>query len=1043
MLTDYSKFNYNFGLRNLQSFVTPKILDLNTIVLPYYSMLYIFNPNSSNYVTNDHYFIRFTKKKFLYNTIEYNQPAYPAKKKTLNENALIRSLSKEHPGLKIYKTSKFESLLKTKPNVIKQTIPIINYNTVHEGHVYKSSILEYYQMFKNAITTIVNNVIDYDNMLNIKGKYDTNHFIIMEIPDTLYALPIIEKYSKYETPTTEMVKLFYDTSRLLLLEFFKLLDDDVSKTSVFYKLIETDKAKNVTIVLGKYDKGVFINLKDLYAFLKISNYDSNSKVDGHQLQKLFFYMLKTVLLMPGFTPEDIDDNKYADKLATGIKKIKESVGTEEDEIISIEDKDIIKHVTKNLTEEDANVINIVETNLEENEVTTTVTSYTSKYDNLTSISDIKDKSVEDDTLAMLEELADNKTLPKAKHKKLVEVIKEGLNQPSPFKDGKKIKDLLVIDKEELNFSKADAMLPENRTLHNQADAEDPIGTKNKKYIKEVYKKDVISTFMSMNKAGLIVKDIKRETHSDILGDYEEYVISVNDMGKSSYDLKLKLPIIAEDGTYKISGNKYILRINRGDVPIKKIDFNRVSLTSAYGKVFIDRAPAKKLDRGFAIKKQLLKQMESDNIKNFVAGNLKLVDVKTPSDYSSIGRYVKSFKYESFLFSFSYYKRKDIVGDLKLEDIEQDKYVVCGTYKDSLLVMDYDNNILIYKNKKYDKINTIPNMLTLDMSKVRPEYTLIKVHKSYVSIAMMLSYYLGFFNLLKTLKVKYEVLEGGRTRVKRDDVTIVRFKFNTVVIEKSTPENDIILSGFDYEDKVLRKVDIGVANNKPLFKTIFNELGLPLSSTTEIELYENMFIDPVTKTVLEDMNEPTVFVKLLIRASEMLLDDYYFHPNSIKGYALKGYERVPQYAYKVLVEAVKKKKNEEFFGRSRLALDPYATWRIVNEDSAASLIEDLNPIALLKQKEDTTYLGFGARSKESLSGSTRELHVDDIGIISESSKDSGDVGITAYMSANPVIHSLRGIKDKGDKPLLISNILSTSNMLAPFSMMDDPKRSTRV
>jgi hypothetical protein len=45
-----------------------------------------------------------------------------------------------------------------------------------------------------------------------------------------------------------------------------------------------------------------------------------------------------------------------------------------------------------------------------------------------------------------------------------------------------------------------------------------------------------------------------------------------------------------------------------------------------------------------------------------------------------------------------------------------------------------------------------------------------------------------------------------------------------------------------------------------------------------------------------------------------------------------------------------------------------------------------------------------------------------------------------MSANPVIHNLRGIRDKDNKPLVMSNILSTSSMLAPFSMMDDPKRS---
>ena len=1036
MLTEYKDFNKKFGLRNLQSFVTPKILDLNTIVIPYYSMLYIYNPNSKRYISNEHYFIKFTKKKFVYNVIGYNNPPYKVRNVKVNENALLRNISKEHPGLKLYKTDKFFKYLKDKPNDIKHTIPIINFNTVHEGSKYTATILEYYQMFKNSITTLINNIIDFDNKTKIKGKHDINHFIILEIPDTLYALPLLEKYSKYETPTTEMVKLFYDTSRLLLLELIKLLDDDISNTSVFHKLIETGKDKNVTLIMSKNDKGIFINLKDLYSFLKISDYDNSSKVNGNQLQKLFFFMLKSVLLLPGFTPEDIDDNKYADKIALGIKKIEE---IETDDIVEdINEKDIIKHVEKSLSEEDANVIDIIENEEEE----TTVVSYKGKYDKIESLDKIED-DIEKETLAMLDTLAENKQLPKPKYKKLIEVIKTGLNQPSPYKDGKKIKDLINITKEDLEIKDEDVKIPVTKSLYNKEDAKDTIGAIDKKYIKNVYKKDMISTIVNINKAGLIVKDIQREVGGDILGEYEEYTISVNDMGKSSYDLKVRLPIVHEDGTYTISGNTYVLKTQKSDKPIKKIDFNRVSLTSAFGKLFVDRSPMKKLDRGFALKKQILKLAESGKVKNFVSGTIKLVETKVPQDYSELSRYIKSFKFGNFMFSFSYYKRADIIGNEKLEDIEKDKYVVCGKYNNDVIVMDEDGVINIYRKGKYDKLSTVTDLLELDNSKLKDEFSMVKVHKKYIPVAILLSYYMGLYNLLKLLKVEYEVLEGGRVRVNEPDVIVLRFKFNTVVIKKSTPTNNLILSGFSYEDKVLKKVDIDVFNNKDLFKTVFNEMELPLSSVTEIELYENMFVDPVTASVLKDMNEPTTFIGLMVRSSEMLLDDFYNHPNSMKGYTMKGYERIPQFVYKTMIASIKKKKNEEFFGRSRLVMDPYGTWRILNEDSAAALIEDLNPVALLKQHEDSTYLGTGSRSKESLGVASRELHKDDIGIISESSKDSGDVGITAYMSANPVIGNLRGIKKENIDKLIPSNILSTSSMLAPFSMFDDPKRSTRV
>jgi len=1031
MTTKYSDFEKKFGLKNLQSFMTPKILDLNMVVLPYYSMLYIFNPNSSNYVSNDHYFIRFAKKKFVFNIYKYNNPPFKARTNGHKESTIYKDIKKKHFDIKLVREKKFHNILMKKPNDIKKTIPVINFNTVHLSYKYNSTILEYYQMFQNAIHTLVNDLIDNSRMYN--SNESLHQFVIMEIPDTLYALPILEKYSKYETPTTEMIKLFYDTSRLLLLEFIKLLDDDVSKTSVFYKLIETGVAKNTTIVLTKNDKGIFVNLEKLYSFLKISNIDNNTKLDGHQLQKSFFVMLKTVLLMPGFTPEDIDDNKFSDKLLMGITKDKEDSVIED-----IPDEELIKHIEKESSKEE-DVVHIEETVQEEvvDPDTVVATSYINKYTTMAD-DDIDKTDIKRTTLAQLEELKNNKLLPPAKYKKLVETLEEGLNKPSPFKDGKKIKDLIVISKEELKIKEEDKKIPITKT-GNPEDAEDTLGAVTKQYMKNVYRKDLIASIGSTSKAGLILKDIKREERDDILGAYEEYTVSLNDMGKSSYDVKVKLPIIDEKGRYTLSGNQYILRKQRADVPIKKIAYNRVGLTSATGKIFIDRAPAKKLDRGFALKKQLKKLVDDGKVKNLVDNSQKLVAVKVPSDYSAYGRYIKSFKYDSFVFSFSYYKRMDLTKE-EVKDIEKDKYVLCGTYKDSLLVMDFNNVIYIYKNKKYTEVNTIDGIVGLDTTIIKPEYSLMKIAATYIPVSLVLSYYMGLYGMLKYLKVNYKVLEGGRVRVKDENVIIVRFKFNTLVIDRSSDLNNMILDGFLHNDKILRKVDIDVLNNKQLFKTIFNEIGLSLSATTDIEVYENLFIDPVTETTLETMGEPTTFIKLLIRASEMLLDDFYNHPNSIKGYVMKGYERVPQYVYKTLVDSIRKKKNEEFFGRSRLVVDPYATWRTINEDSAASLVEDINPIAALKQLEDSTYLGTNGRSKDSLNASTRETHIDDIGVISESSKDSGDVGITAYMSANPLLGNIRGMKDTSVDKLKISNILSTSAMLAPFSMLDDPKRS---
>jgi hypothetical protein len=110
------------------------------------------------------------------------------------------------------------------------------------------------------------------------------------------------------------------------------------------------------------------------------------------------------------------------------------------------------------------------------------------------------------------------------------------------------------------------------------------------------------------------------------------------------------------------------------------------------------------------------------------------------------------------------------------------------------------------------------------------------------------------------------------------------------------------------------------------------------------------------------------------------------------------------------------------------------------DNSKITVDDLNPIALIKQKEDTTYLGDGGRNKDGMVKRTRELNTTDIGTISEATKDSGSVGITAYMTANPNLKSINGlVGDNKAAELKWENMLSTPGMLTPFGITDDAKR----
>jgi len=436
--------------------------------------------------------------------------------------------------------------------------------------------------------------------------------------------------------------------------------------------------------------------------------------------------------------------------------------------------------------------------------------------------------------------------------------------------------------------------------------------------------------------------------------------------------------------------------------------------------------------------------EGKVIKNLVSGSIKTYDLHLPQTYAEIARYVKSFTFKDYTFNFNYPKRDELIEGtkFKLEDIEKNgKYVLCGVTKNKEpIVMDKNNVLYIYKNNKYQELGDILDLVNIDKSKLKIEYSFIKMFKELIPVGFVLAYYLGLENLLKALKVDYEKLEGKKN-VKEPNSIVVKFKFNTLVIRPKTERDWMILEGLKHYEKKWKNIDIDLLNNRDSFKALLSDLGLKLHVVTQLDVVETLFVDPVTKTILEDMGEPTTFVGLLIRASEMLVDDYYIHPNDMKGYIIKGYERIPQMIYRNIIDSIIKKKNEEYFGRSRLSVDPYEVWRIINADSTTILVNDLNPIMWLKQKDDTTYLGWLGRQKESMSKQTRELHPNDLGIMSESSKDSGDVGITAYLTASPVFKNIRGIKDMSKKvqDMKWSNLTTTTVMLSPFVLKDDPKR----
>jgi len=1015
------KFYYKFGIRKPIQLLEPQVLSLDTILLPMYSVIHMLNVDDGYYPSRKQPILKNVSDAIIYNRLNYEPVLHKATELAMKERNLVSGINKSHLDFTTYTRSRFNHILSTKRAKLKNTVPLFTYKYIHKYYRYPESLLSKIYKFENKYSTIVNDIINMENTFKAMEIKDDSfkQYLIVETPKILYDYNIITRYLDKDKDAAYL-KLFHNETYMLMLELFKLLNSETSEDSILSGLA---KLSHVDIMFKQGSAGVIVNLKTLLSFNK--DMGETGMFTNSTLCRSIIKLFNILQTSVGMLEEEVVPLSK-EELLKNFKNPDEIVDTTD----VISDVNVAMKIaeTDNMPIEDTVLVESLE--------------FKNKYDKQATLEDISEaKSIEDVALANLNELNENNKLDKKKLEKLSSIVKDTLNKPSPFKDGTKIKDNLTVDKADIDITEQETRLPDVNVVFNKEELHDPITIKTKKYMKEAFKKDMVSSIMGIQGTGMIVEDIEIIPHDDTLGDYDEYAIKVNDLGKTAGStVKLMIPRVNDKGVFTISNNEYLLRNQKADAILKKIKFNRVSLSTAYGKLFVDKAPFKKLDRGYSLRKELLKLNEDEIISNLSAGSISVYGEELPKDYTLFGRYVKAFKHKSYYFNFNFDKRKELITtkDLKLETIEHNKkYILCGHASKDLLVMDEDNIIYSY-NGKYTKLGTIFDLVPINTTSLKKEYSMVKIFKSYVPVAYLLTYYMGLKNVLKTLKIKYEVLDGNK-RVEVDDKTIVvKLDGSTLILYPNNETDSMILNGFNNDIKIMKQMTFDMLNHKDQAMFIFKEMKLNLVSVTEIKALETLFIDPVSRSTLELTDEPTTFVGLLVRAAEMLVDDNYKHPNSFKGFVIKGYDRIPQLVYKTLVSAVKKKISGDSFGRGKMVVDPYDVWRSLNEDSSGVLVDDLNPIADLKQSEDTTLLGAGGRSKESLVGKDRAMHEDDVGIMSESSKDSSDVGITAYLSANPKFANARGTKNEDGK-LNWSNVLSTSAMLVPFATADDPKR----
>lgn len=1058
----FDKFYNKYGINKIINFIKPDVfIRASSFIFPSNSVFYWFKCSDGvERIDTQYPYLAKTNKAKIITVVTYGK----------NTEGEIISYNKEKINLAFKNISNREKKFKfLKPDSVinsDKEIIIFNYGLLNNLYDYSYNTLNRLYKFNNTF----NRMLEDLKMINNKSRY-----ILVDLPDKLPSFNEMESMS--EALGVSRLNNMPNNKYLMLLEIWKYLNPKLKNNSLFNK-IKTEKLKNTTLILTIDDKMVLLNMYYLHSLIedyKDSRYHVNTEAldilnslyypelgleaiesyvnfNSLEVRKLFYILLTQILK---YKPKEfktvdntlINEINHANMMNAAIsssgvtldsKAIIEDILNEDNNIIDLNSDDDF-----DIDEDyDLSSVDIQEA---------IIKSGTEK--TYESIEELKNaKPTEELKIKManeIENLFKSGVINKATYKKYMEALEKQGDIENPYITSandpiQTLSDVLDYNLDDLEINDTDKTLTSLPIMFDESDNEDTIGAMDRKYIREKYRKDIVRSVCGIRNNGNVILDYEIEEVSDITGTLEKHKITVLNLSGKKFEIRMVLPVIDDDGTYTIYGNTYILRKQRSEAPICKTDPLSVILNSYYGKIFISKANGNEnVGKWFA--RELNKQSNKDNnITNVIPGNISLPDIELPILYSQIGREIQGFNYGTASFIFDYKNRNQLLA-IPMEELEklEKNSVFIGIRGDKSLFMDRTNAIFEYDGKDFKELGDFFSLINMDTTKMPIEYAAIKIIKYDIPVTFLLSYYLGLENLLKMLKVKYEIHDGGK-RITGDNKYGVRFKDKTLIIEAGNKLADIILSGFIPHAKTIKDLSFKNFNNKIEFSIVWNQIFLGMGSnvryTNEIKLLENMFIDPMTLVTLRLMKEPETFPGLVVRACELLLTDKYNHPNNLQDSVIKGYERVAGMVYKNIVSALKNYENASMFSKAKFNMDEYDILRTINGDNAKVAVDDLNPIAVIKQKEDVTLLGVGGRNKDTLVKSTREMHESEIGYISEATKDSTNVGVTAYMSANPKLTNLNGtVGEVKNEELNTNNILSTPGMISPFAMNDDVKR----
>jgi len=1098
MIINYDIFYRRFGVRQTQQLLRPRFAHIQSFQLPRGAILHYAHgdPTKLGPVESDIAFRGIitevqtngdTKAKnisravWLANVLELQDPMGTPTRVNVNSGVLVRQFQQQHRRFR--QVRQLESVINDTNSML-----VYNYDMLTHMWRYPRNPFNAYYEWTNIERELWKNVNTAAHLT------DRPQFIIRSMPKLLPALSSFQQAAKMTNPSRRILNLFNSPEHLFLLELWKWFGPN-RETSML-SAIPRERLGRVNIVFQESGHWLVVNLGLLDSWRKPLDTEllPNEKIKPnlinpirYQARVLRFFMS----IMQLRTLVDPEVTAIADQvldkedITDAIKELSEQSKLEVHRVPSgPAKKDPLTGRTElNTVLQRATVMDppdepedTPESVKEDETVEAEIDADLQAMEKITAakLSDVPDVAVtaqpevdvsaptpvfkrlalDEAVMAVCNRHADEGLMSAAQYRHYQKVAATYKTMKAP--DGVSTMEQFITIAPEILKIKESKSLPDIKTVPDKTMLKSSLLEFDERYIEEVMQRDIASSVMSIQNAGIAVTSYETEKVESILGPYNMYTVRVTPVEGASSTLRFKLPVVEADGTYMANGVKYRLRKQRGDVPIRKTAPNTVAMTSYYGKTFIRRSEKKVNDYGAWLTNAIMAKNlnELDRVVSIGHPNNVMDHLfKSPRLYSILASSFRSFLFhpmgmpqdlEHLMFdmSFDHTKREELFGKEALTMYEVDGSIVAGVGgidKDYYILINKHDQLEIAHQGLRRPLPPIETLLGLDRSRAPVDFV-IKIAGDNIPLGVVLAYEIGLDNLINLLKAQVRRVPAGRRLNLEPHEESIVFNDETIVINRNDKLSCMFLAGFNEYHRSIKRYNVHLFNQREVYLNVLESVGLGARWLREIDLFYQMFIDPITHDLLVEMHEPTDMRLLLLRAGEMLLHDDHPAEFDAAWMRIKGYERMAGAVYSEIVSCIRKHNGTPGKHRAQLDMHPYNIWTSIQTDPSQALVADINPIQNLREKEAVTYNGTGGRNSRTMTKHTREYHVNDMGTISGDTVDSGDVAINTYTSADPQFTSLRGLSRRFDFDQMgATPLLSTSALISVGADHDDPKR----